>query len=51
MKCEDCKYQSEVEIYLGCDSVCRRHAPTDNGWPLVAHDDWCGDFESRDGEV
>lgn len=33
----------------GTDGKCRRFPPNANGWPEVASDDWCGEFD--DGEV
>jgi hypothetical protein len=55
--CGTCRYWSRV------DSTCRRHAPTNNlivedeqikvpargVWPCVHQDEWCGDYERRQG--
>lgn len=57
--CEACRFLGRSEHWhtmgLRSGPACRRSAPIigDNGtaeWPLVAIDDWCGDYEPRGGE-
>lgn len=50
MRCNTCMWfapkvgtlMHETEPALG---RCRRHAPTMNGYPVVFHNDWCGDHK------
>jgi len=56
--CENCEY-SVLEARLRAKSSheegaaeieyrrCRRHAPNQNGFPIVGCNDWCGDYESN----
>lgn len=38
-----------AEVVTPGPSRCHAHAPTVAGWPLVAKDDWCGEYKpSRD---
>lgn len=54
--CENCLFFKQTEdltehtdrVWIQGD--CRRHAPiaslkSDDRWPTVQNDDWCGDFE------
>ena len=50
MACNTCAFFNEAK------SQCRRNAPTPSSetetnaahWPVVASDDWCGEYKSKD---
>ena len=45
-ECDRCEYYDFAN-----GSVCRHHAPTTSGFPIVELDDWCGEFvQFDDGE-
>lgn len=48
--CENCKFwlsddKPEAGVRFG---ECRRHAPQQYGWPWIAFDKWCGEYEKRE---
>jgi len=47
MKCSTCMwYAPKVSLEPGFKiGRCRKHAPTLNGWPVMVHNDWCGDHK------
>lgn len=40
-ECGSCRFYDPGE------GECRRRAPTTDAFPLVAADDWCGEFEAK----
>lgn len=48
--CDDCRFSHERAHDANNEYYeCRRYAHKGHGnWPLVAGDDWCGDFQIAD---
>ena len=52
--CDDCRFWVPPRGYVS--SPCRRRAPITHSeygkpiWPATMKDDWCGDWEMRDGD-
>lgn len=54
--CKNCKFFYELNTFN--TGQCRRHSPErkeesvhDNYtrvWPIIKHDDWCGDFKQKE---
>ena len=51
MKCETCMWYVLKEGTLVGIGRCRRHAPTMNGYPVVFHNDWCGDHKLDENAI
>ena len=54
MKCATCMwYAQKVKDGEKASKLgrCRRHAPTMNGYPVVFHDDWCGDHKLNENTL
>ena len=43
--CSTCRFFFKDEEFE--EGVCRRHAPTRDGFPFVLPGEWCGDYEAR----
>lgn len=55
MVCDTCMfYVSKVDDVRSQElpvGRCRRHAPTMSGWPVMFHNDWCGDHKLNEQTV
>ncbi len=49
-QCKNCIYAEDEEKYdkywMGLHFRCRKNPPTENGFPVVEADDWCGEFST-----
>lgn len=41
----------QKEAQLASIGRCRRHAPTMSGYPVVFHNDWCGDHKLDENKL
>ena len=59
MNCASCRYSKWTKPeHTGRQLECRRRAPMANvssnrrvAWPWVKEDDWCGEYEPREGDA
>jgi ribosomal protein S27E len=55
MRCGKCMHWVAKPIEGGCRAPelgrCRRHSPTNAGWPATFRSDWCGDHKLDEGKL
>ena len=45
--CRECRFAERLEEAMRCRRCAPRPGQERNEWPIVWHDDWCGEFESK----